>query len=398
MRFRPEPSSRRFRPRLPRRTIRVRLALLYVAVFVVSDAALLVLTVVLWLRTTGHDTVPAPPASGAPLSPPPVSPPGGVTQHNADLHQLLIVSVIALTIMAVVSIALAMFVVGRFLRPVQTITARTRSISARNLHARLNLPGPDDELKELGDTIDDLLARLERSFQFERQFVANASHELRTPLATMRAALDVAMAKPGPLPPQTVTLADRLRHELDQVDRLLASFLTLAHAQQSPAADESTVSLSEIASAAIERCTDAIAALELRIEREACPDAWVRGSETLLSRMVENVIDNAVHHNEPGGWVRITTVVEGSRACLVVENGGPVLAQSDVDQLARPFRRLGAERTGSERGSGLGLSIVKSIAESHGGTLELQARNDGGLRVVITLPLALQTAQLGART
>jgi signal transduction histidine kinase len=112
--------------------------------------------------------------------------------------------------------------------------------------------------------------------------------------------------------------------------------------------------------------------------------------------MVENVIDNAIHHNEPGGWVRITTAVEGSRACFVVENGGAVLAQSDVDQLARPFRRLGAERTGSERGSGLGLSIVKSIAESHGGTLKLQAHSDGGLRVVIALPLAQRMIQEGA--
>jgi signal transduction histidine kinase len=396
MRFHREPSGRRFRPHLPRRTIRVRLALLYVAVFVVSDAALLAVTVVLWLGTTRNGTVPAPPASGAPQSSHLITPPGGVTQHSSDLHQLLIVSVIALAIMAVVSIALALLVVGRFLRPVQTITKRARDISASNLHERLNLPGPDDELKELGDTIDDLLARLERSFQFERQFVANASHELRTPLATMRAALDVAMAKPGPLPLQTVTLADRLRHELDQVDQLLASFLTLAQAQQGPIADESTVSLGAIASSTLERRTDPIASLELRVERQACLRAWVRGSETLLTRMVENVIDNAVHHNEPGAWLRVQTAVEGSRACLVVENGGSVLAQAEVEQLARPFRRLGAERTGSDRGSGLGLSIVKSIAEVHGGTLGLHARSNGGLRVVIALPLAECTIQEGA--
>jgi signal transduction histidine kinase len=394
MRLRPEVGGRRFRPHLPRRTIRVRLALLIFAVFLASGAALLAVTVGLWLGTTKSlISVAHVPGSGAP-SPPhgPVTPPGGVTQHGSDLHQLLIVSAIALAIMTVVSIALGLLVAGRFLRPLQSITKTTRDISASNLHERLNLAGPDDELKELGDTIDDLLGRLERSFQFERQFVANASHELRTPLATMRAALDVAMAKPGPVPPQTVTLSDRLRHELDQVDRLLDGFLNLAQTQQGPVADESTVSLGDIASAAIERRTDAISSMELQVEREECLRAWVRGSETLLSRMVENVIDNAVHHNEPGGWVRVKTALEGSLACLVVENGGPVLAQSEVEQLARPFRRLGAERTGSDGGSGLGLSIVKSIAESHGGTLALHARSNGGLRVVIVLPLAVQMA------
>ena len=129
---------------------------------------------------------------------------------------------------------------GRFLRPLRTITATTREISATNLHERLNLTGPDDELKELADTFDQLLDRLERSFAFERQFVANASHELRTPLAGMRTSLDVAMAKPGPVPPHDPTLADRLRRELDHVDRLLESFLTLAHTQQGPPADQST--------------------------------------------------------------------------------------------------------------------------------------------------------------
>ena len=142
---------------------------------------------------------------------------------------------------------------GRFLRPLRTITAAAREISATNLHERLNLSGPDDELKELADTFDELLDRLERSFASERQFVANASHELRTPLAGMRASLDVAMAKPGPVPPHSRTLADRLRRELDHVDRLLESLLTLAQSQQGPPADEATLSLAELASAAIEQ-------------------------------------------------------------------------------------------------------------------------------------------------
>jgi signal transduction histidine kinase len=390
MRLRPELTAHSFRPHLPRRTIRVRLAVLFFAVFLASGAALLAVTVTVWHGRTGGTTQVTPEPAGS------LHPAVGITQHSFDSRQLLIASGIALAIMAALALALGWLVAGRFLRPLRTITTTTREISATNLHERLKLAGPDDELKELGDTFDELLARLERSFAFERRFVANASHELRTPLATMRASLDVAMAKPGPLPPQIVTLADRLRHELDHVDRLLESFLTLAHAQHGPAADQSTLSLAEIASAAIERRAGAISLMKLNVSQQACPEAWVTGSETLLSRMVENVIDNAVNHNQPAGWVRVHTAVDGPLARIVVENGGPVLAPEVVEQLARPFRRLGAERTGSENGTGLGLSIVASIAETHGGTLDLHALGDGGVRVVIALPLAVQ-APAGAR-
>ncbi|HUY72127.1 MAG TPA: HAMP domain-containing sensor histidine kinase [Gaiellaceae bacterium] len=315
----------------------------------------------------------------------------GITQHSSDRHQLLIASGIALAIMGVASLALGWLVAGRFLRPLRTITETTKEISATNLHERLNLTGPDDELKELADTFDQLLDRLERSFAFERGFVANASHELRTPLAGMRTSLDVAMAKPGPLPPHIGTLADRLRRELDHVERLLESFLTLAHTEHGPLADEATVSLAELALLAIERRAEATSAMGLDVEQQR-RDAWVTGNETLLSRMVENVIDNAISHNQAGGWVRVTTAVEDKRARLVVENGGPSLDPDQVKQLAQPFRRIGAERTGSDKGVGLGLAIVSSIAEVHGGTLALEALGDGGLRVAITLPLAVRTA------
>jgi signal transduction histidine kinase len=290
--------------------------------------------------------------------------------------------------MAGASLAVGWLVAGRFLRPLRTITATTREISATNLHERLNLTGPDDELKELADTFDQLLDRLDRSFAFERQFVANASHELRTPLAGMRTSLDVAMAKPGPVPAHIRTLADRLRRELDHVDRLLESFLTLAHTQQRPLGDESTVSLAELARVAIERRADGISAMGLDVEQQQRPGAWVTGSETLLSRMVANVIDNAFGHNQPGGWVRVSTAVEDKRAQLVVENGGPALDPDQIKQLTQPFRRIGADRTGSDDGAGLGLAIVSSIVEVHGGALDLKAIAGGGLRVAITLPLA----------
>jgi signal transduction histidine kinase len=283
-------------------------------------------------------------------------------------------------------------VAGRFLRPLRTITTTTRGISATNLHERLHLTGPNDELKELADTFDQLLDRLERSFAFERQFVANASHELRTPLAGMRTSLDVAMAKPGPVPAHVLTLADRLRRELDHVDRLLESFLTLAHTQQGPLGDESTVSLAQLARLALERRADAISTRGIDVEQHVHPDAWVTGSETLLSRMVGNVIDNAISHSQPGGWVRVATTVEDKRAQLIVENSGPLLDPEEVKHLTQPFRRIGAERTGSDNGFGLGLAIVSSIAEVHRGTLDLEALTHGGLRVTITLPLAVRAA------
>jgi signal transduction histidine kinase len=380
-RLRPNRAGYTFQLRLPRRTIRVRLASQFFAVFLASGTVLLVVTFAIWKdRTNSLRATPGP--GGEQITP--------VVSSGA--HQLLIASGIALALMAGASLVIGWFVAGRFLKPLRTITATTREISATSLHERLNLSGPDDELKELADTFDQLLDRLERSFAFERQFVANASHELRTPLAGMRTSLEVAMAKPGPLPPHILTLADRLARELDHVDRLLESFLTLAHSQQGPPGDESTVSLAGLARLAIQQPADIISAMDLDVEQQQGPDAWVTGSETLLSRLVENVINNAIGHNQPGGWVRVTTEVRVNRAYLVVENGGPVLHPDQVKELARPFQRIGAERTGSDSGSGLGLAIVSSILEAYDGTLDLQARTDGGLRVGISLPLAVRIA------
>jgi signal transduction histidine kinase len=378
----PDPPMKRswhnIRARLPRRTIRVRLAALFFAVFLASGAILLAVTFAIWQGRTGN-TLRAEPVGTHEL----------ITPVSSDRHQLVIASGIALAIMACASLGSGWLVAGRFLRPLRRITRTTREISATNLHERLNLTGPDDELRELADTFDELLDRLERSFAFERQFVANASHELRTPLAGMRTSLDVAMAKPEPVPPHIRTLADRLRRELDHVDRLLESFLTLAHTQQGPLGDESTVSLAELARGAVERRADTISAMGLDMQQQQRPDAWVAGSETLLSRMVENVIDNGIGHNQTDGWVRVKTAVEDKHALLVVENGGPVLDPDQVSHLTQPFRRIGPERTGSENGSGVGLAIVSSIVDAHGGTLDLQALIDGGLRVTISLPLAV---------
>ncbi len=368
----------------PRRTIRARLTVLVFAAFLAAGAVLLAVAVAVWLGRTGGATVAHPSPSGGVAFP--------TTQHSADRRELFVAAGVALIAMGAVSLGLGWLVAGRFLRPLRTITATAREISATTLHERLNLPGPDDELTELADTFDALLDRLERSFASERRFVANASHELRTPLAGMRASLDVAMAKPEPAPAHVVTLAERLRRELDRMDALLESFLTLARTQQGPLADEATLSLAELACGAIEDRDAAISAQGLNVEQRPDPHAWVTGSAPLLARMVENVIENAIGHNQPDGWLRVCTAVDGTRAQLVVENGGERLDPNVVKELSRPFRRAGADRTGSDRGAGLGLAIVASIAEVHGGTLDLAARDEGGLRVAIGLPLAAGAA------
>ena len=396
MRLRPPLAGRGPGHHRPRRSLRVRIALTCWALFVVTGIPLLAVTVGLWQGTTGSRSVSAtahmsgPGSADTPPRPADQHVERSVEQHTFELRQLFIVSGAALVIMMVPAVAAGWLVAPRLLRPLRSMTTAARNISATNLHERLNLTGPDDELKQLADTFDDLLGRLDRSFRSQRQFVANASHELRTPHATMRVWLDVALAKPEPVPPHMEALGTRLRHELDHVDRLLDGLLVLARAQQRSATDESTLSLDAAVSAAVMQNAASISAERLDVRHEESAEARVTGSETLLTRMVANVVDNAVIHNAPGGWVRISTGVTGTAARLVVENGGPALDEDDVQALSQPFRRLGAERTGSDRGSGLGLSIVAAIAEMHGGGLEVHARTGGGLEVVIELPLAVR--------
>jgi signal transduction histidine kinase len=392
-------ATRATRPAPRRRTARRRLTVLYVVMFLLSGVILLGITGVLGVRSTE-----AVRSAGVPRQ----APQSVLSQADAQIqqlqtqlshatsqahsqaqHQLLIGSLIALGVMLVLSVVLGLIVAGRVLRPLREMTDTTRRISADNLHERLAMPGPRDELKDLADTIDALLGRLEGSFAAQRRFVANASHELRTPLTTMRASLDVAVAKPEPVPEQTLALAGRLRTELDQVDRLLDGFLVLARAQHGVLPSRQTLTLDGIVSATLAGRADAIAAKHLIVQHTAAPaGAWVDGSQPLLSRMVANVIDNAIGHNADGGWIHVMTGAGPTSATLTVDTGGPLLDQEQVDQLSQPFRRLGTDRTGSDGGAGLGLSIVAAIASAHDGGLHLIARPEGGLRVLIELPQA----------
>jgi hypothetical protein len=392
---------------LPRRSVRLRLTATYGVMFVLSGAVLL--AIVSGVVVAGSSVSAAGRAGGQQNPPSPLErAQARVQQLQAELnantvhgvsHQLLLGSVVALGVMAVAAALLGWLIAGRVLRPLQAITAATRRISADSLHERLAMTGPRDELTDLADTIDGLLARLETAFAAQRRFVANASHELRTPLTTMRASVDVAVAKPGPVPEQTAVLAGRVRAELDRVDELLDGLLALARAQHGVLPGHAVLPVGAIATASLAARSDAIAAARLTVRETDSPGgAWVAGSQPLLRRMVDNVIDNAICHNVEGGWISAGTQVTGGAAGLVVESGGRVLDQRQVDQLAQPFRRLGADRTAADGGAGLGLSIVAAIAEAHGGSLRLHARATGGLRVEITLPLAVtaEAARAGA--
>ena len=370
---------------LPRTTVRWRFTLLYSLIFLICGAALLAITY--WLFANFAYSPPKEPGNPVMVQ----LQAAILTQRSEGLRRLQLYSGIALAIMAVVSVALGWLVAGRVLAPLRTITAAADRISDTNLHERLAMSGPRDEMRQLADTIDRLLARLEAAFEAQRRFVANASHELRTPLAMIRTTLDVATAKPGGVPDQTRELDADLRVDLDTADQLLESFLTLARAQHGQLEERDQVAIEPLINCALSDRADRIGAKELAIETYL--DAVeVAGSPTLLRRMIENVIENAVRHTHQGGSIDITlTGSDGGHARMVVASSGPVLDPDAVAQLAQPFKRLSQDRIGSHDGHGLGLSIVAAVAAAHGGQLDLHAPAEGGLRVGITLSAASLT-------
>ncbi|WP_026922255.1 ATP-binding protein [Glycomyces arizonensis] len=387
--------------RLRGATVGLRFAILYSAVFLASGLAMLTLAFLLSGGTVG-DVEPVP--GQHPLGD---GDPTAAQQRIGELQDqlaasdarqarnMLIGSLLALLVMAIVSPLVGRMLAGRVLRPLRRITEQTRHISADDLDKRLGATGPADEVKDLADTIDGLLERLEASFTAQRRFVANASHELRTPLATMRASLDVAVAKPD-VGPRTLGLIDRIRPQLDQVEGLLDGLLALAQAQHGALGGTIEVDVSELVRRALAGNAEAIAAKGLNVTEGLPHGMRTRGDAALLSRMVANVVDNAVVHNVQGGWIHVATELEGDDIRLAVLTGGRVLDPREVDGLEQPFRRLGSDRTGSGNGAGLGLSIVESIASAHGGRLALTAPSEGGLLAAITLPAVAVPAEAKA--
>jgi signal transduction histidine kinase len=376
----------------PRRTVRLRLTLFYGGVLLVSGAALLATTYVLVrftfpagsVHTYTSTRLPADARPGHPLAPLP-SPASlraqAARQRSVDLHQLLVVSGLALVVMALVSVVLGWLVAGRVLRPLRTITARVQDISATNLHRRLALAGPDDELKELGDTFDALLGRLQQSFQSQRQFVANASHELRTPLTLERALLEAALSDPDSTAVSLRGTCARLLVANTRQTRLIEALLTLATSERGVERWD-TVELAEVTEEVLApRNADAIRR-GLRVEAALKP-APVAGDAELVSRLVANLVDNALRHNVADGWIRVVTGEQDGGPTLSVSNSGPPVPGDDVDELFQPFRRAGNSRTRHTDGHGLGLSIVAAVAAAHHAVLTAHAHPKGGLTVIV---------------
>ena len=313
-------------------------------------------------------------------------------QHSAELHQLLTMSGIALAIMAVASMILGWLIAGRALRPLHKITSAAREISASNLHERLALDGPDDELTELGDTFDGLLSRLESSFQSQRQFVANASHELRTPLTVERALLEVALADPDADYDSLRATCERVLASSEEQERLIEALLTLASGERGLERREH-LDLGALTS-------EALLAREGEIERRglslsaAIDPAPTVGDVRLLERLVANLLDNALRHNVAGGRVEVTTAGRAGVAVLSVSNSGPRVPPAEIERLFQPFQRLTPDRAAHGDGHGLGLSIVRAIADTHGATLVAHSREGGGLVVEVRVPSASALVKL----
>ncbi|MFH9075771.1 sensor histidine kinase [Streptomyces alboflavus] len=368
----PSPAPRRFRW-----TVRLRLTLLYGALFLVSGAALLIITYVL-VATRDPQIIRKTTPGPAPWLPHDTDrlPDVGGEQRKAMLKQLLTQSGIALALMSAVSVALGWLMAGRALRPVRTMADKARRISERNLHERLAVGGPDDELKDLGDTFDGLLGRLDTAFTTQRRFVANASHELRTPLTLQRAMIEVALANPAANAESLRTVCERLLATGERQEHLIAALLTLARSQRGLQRREDT-DLAAIAEAVL-----AEQAAQVRIDLSLAPAPTV-GAPRLLESLVTNLVGNAVRHNVPGGWARVCTGVRGGRPVLRVTNSGPVIPHERVEALFQPFQRF-ETRAGSPDGHGLGMSIVAAVAEAHGAPVTARPGSEGGLDITVT--------------
>jgi signal transduction histidine kinase len=391
---------------LPAPTIRLRLTLVYGGLFLCSAAALLAITYVLvhhqytgsFFISSGHQAavqfqssgnIDAKPVPGfeVPIGPNAIAGSRKVAiaaaqgQSDAALHKLFVDSAAALAVMAVLSLWLGWVIAGRALRPIRTITETARDISASSLHRRLALEGPDDELKQLGNTVDGLLARLEISFEAQRQFVANASHELRTPLTLERTLLEVALSDPNASIDSYRRTCEQLLAVGEQQERLIEALLTLSRGQRG------LDSRQPVDLAAITATAAAAADHDGLVLDTALLPAQTTGNPRLVERLVANLLSNAIHHNIDDGSVSITTETRDGHAVLTVSNTGPTIPASELERIFQPFQRLDPGRANNNgNGLGLGLSIVQAIANAHGATITTDAQADGGLQIQISFP------------
>ena len=354
--------------RLARRSLQTRLALAYAAGIYAAGVFVLVLVIV--------------PVSSVDATTPEGHPSSTVRTGagpGISLPHLLTGSAVALVILIPVALALGWFVAGRFLHPLRAITATTKVISTGNLHRRLDLGEPTDELTELGHTLDGLFARLQASFDAQRHFVANASHELRTPLAGLRTLLEVALADPD---------ADTLRSACQEAlalgghqERLVKALLALATSERG-ISRWNTLDLAQVVEGILASRRDQAAGRGIDLAEHLTP-AVTAGDPGLIESLTANLIDNAIRHNRPDGHVEIATQTSGTQVTLTVINSGPVVRDSQVQSLFHPFQKLAPDQSGHRDGYGLGLAIVNAVTQAHHATLTASARPEGGLSITV---------------
>jgi signal transduction histidine kinase len=356
----------------PRPTIRLRLTALYALLVFLAGGLLLGVSYALLDRHL-HDVLADPIADGV----------------LEDLRGQYALALIAITAMAIL---LGWLIAGRALSRVGAMMSAAGAVSGESLSSRIALEGPDDELRELANSFDDMLERLDSAFESQKRFVANASHELRTPLTVLRTEVEVALADPDASVEQLRATAEVVRDEVQRFEALLDSLLALARSEARALASEESVDLADVTRRVVERLRGEAAAHDVRLSLHA-EQVSVAGDPGLLEQLVFNLVDNAVRHNCPDGFAEVRLGPRGSRADLTVTNSGPRLPDDRVELLTEPFQRFDGRR--SRRGAGVGLSIVRAVTTAHAGTLELTARDDGGLVVEVLLPAA--TGERGVR-
>lgn len=384
-------------------TIRVRLTVLYGGLFFLAGAILLLLTYVLVRQSLETRGVTFTDPSTLDRLPDLIRSrfdPQVLAKLQADLaadqeafradtlDSLLTQGAIALGLVGVVAIGFGWLMADRVLRPLHRITETAARIAGAGsagggLHERIALAGPRDEITQLADTIDSMLDRLDRSFDGQRRLVANASHELRTPLAINRALIELAVTEPD-APEQTRQLGKSLLTINARHERLIDGLLTLADSENA-ISENSPVDLADVAAHVAGEVAGAAGEAQVDLGTELSPAPTV-GDPVLLERLTRNLVENAIRHNAPGGWLRVRTLITPAGVCLMVTNTGPAVAPYEVDTIFQPFRRLTGERASPERGFGLGLSIVAAATRAHGGTVSAVPRDGGGLIVTVLLP------------
>jgi signal transduction histidine kinase len=308
---------------------------------------------------------------------------GGVSARGDTLAAVREASAIGLIVVTIAAAGLGWLVAGRALRPVRSITEAARRASELRLGQRLALTGPDDELKELADTFDVMLERLDAAFTSQKRFVANAAHELRTPLTAMRTAIEVTLSKPTRTPEQLEAMADRVKGSVERAEATVEALLALATSELGPAAQE-PIDLATAAEDALDATHAAIDQRNIKVEA-ALDSAIARGDRVLFERMIANLVENAVRHNNPGGWIGVRTTQQNGTAVFEIANTGPSIPAEQIPTLFEPFVRA-KERLNSSDGVGLGLSIASAIARAHHATIAGHPRPGGGLEMSVTIP------------